>query len=474
MERERSERHGSGPVWRTAWTRIGRIGRRRSTILPPSVETSAGIQRSRGPAVAVDRMRLSRGTSVAVRESWRVLWTSRLVVWAAGILGVIWFGRVPGTEGLDYGGLSSSFSPFGNLLVAPAARWDSAWYLLLARDGYAHSADHVKAAFYPLYPLLMHAGGWIVGSQLVAGILISVACFFAALVLLYRLTEIELGAADARGTLLLMAFAPAAFFFSAVYTESLFLMLSVGAILAARQGRWAWAGIAGGLAALTRNSGIVVLVPLLVLYLYGPRADADRPAAAAGSWWRPRHPLTRQVLWLALVPAGLALFLVYCAFALGDALAPFHVQHFWYRHTELLGGVTGGASAAWHELRELVTAKGPLSFTRGGTGPFYIAGQSLMLFGFLVFALVALVGVLRRLPLAYGAYVASALVLTLSSPVAPQPLASFPRYVAVLFPLQMWLARWCNERGRLERTVGISAVLLGIMTAQFARWGFVA
>jgi len=407
-----------------------------------------------------------------VREAWSALWTSRLLVWAAGILGVIWFGRVPGTEGLDYGGLSSSFSPFGNLLVAPAARWDSAWYLLLARDGYAHSPDHMKAAFYPLYPLLMHAGGWIVGSQLVAGILISLACLLAALVLLYRLAAIELGAAHARSTVLLVAFSPAAFFLSAVYTEGLFLLLSVGAILAARQGRWAWAGIAGGLAALTRNSGIVVLVPLLVLFLYGPRGD--RPAAAPRSWWRPRYALTRQALWLVLVPTGLVLFLAYCAVEFHDALAPFHVQHLWFRHTELLGGVTGGASAAWNELRELVTAKGPLSFTRGGTGPFYIAGQSLMLFGFLVFALVALVGVLRRLPLAYGAYVACALVLTLSSPVAMQPLASLPRYIVVLFPLQMWLAQWCDERGRLERTVGISAVLLGIMTAQFARWGFVA
>ena len=70
--------------------------------------------------------------------------------------------------------------------------------------------------------------------------------------------------------LLLVAFFPAALFFSAVYSESLFLLLSVGAVLAARQGRWAWAGALAALAALTRNSGVLLLVPLALLFLYLP------------------------------------------------------------------------------------------------------------------------------------------------------------------------------------------------------------
>ena len=75
-----------------------------------------------------------------------------------------------------------------------------------------------------------------------------------------------------------------------------------------------------------------------------------------------------------------------------------------------------------------------------------------MLLGFLVFALVALVGVVRRLPLAYSAYAGVALLMTLSYPVDGQPLMSLPRYIAVLFPFQMWLALWAGEReGRLER-----------------------
>jgi len=116
----------------------------------------------------------------------------------------------------------------------------------------------------------------------------------------------------------------------------------------------------------------------------------------------------------------------------------------------------------------------PRYFEENLGDPFQVAADSLMLLGFLVFAVVACVGALRRLPFAYGAYAAVALAMTLSYPLDAQPLMSLPRYMVVLFPLQMWLARWSGERGGVERAVGVSAVLLGLFAAHFAHWGFVA
>jgi hypothetical protein len=425
------------------------------------------------------RERTWRGRLVAAawREAWGALWTSRLVVWASGVLALLWFGRAPGSRAFDPAGLTAPFSPFANLLLAPVARWDSVWYLAIARDGYGTPGDPAKAAFYPLYPGLMRVGGWVVGSPLIAGLLVSLACFLAALVLLHRLAAIELGERDARGTVLLTAFFPSAFFFSAVYSESLFLLLSVGALLAARQGRWTWAGIAGGLAALARNSGVLLLVPLVLLFLYGPRADRDAAATTRGRLARllPRHRLTPQLLWLALVPLGLGLYFAYSAHALGDALAPIHAQRHWQRHFVPLGALTAGLHAAWEGLRQLVHGSATPRYVRAwGADPLASAGADVMLAGFLVFSLLALAGALRRLPFAYGAYAGVALASALSYPVDAQPLISLPRYVLVLFPFQMWLARWSGERGRIERAVGVSAVLLGFLTAQFARWGFVA
>src|SRR5204862_381589 len=135
---------------------------------------------------------------------------------------------------------------------------------------------------------------------LIGATVISLVALAVGLRLLHRLTAMELGAPVADATVLLLAFAPVAFFFSAPYTESVFLLASVGAFLAARSGRWALAGIAAAVASGTRSAGALLLLPLLILYLYGPRADRECAPRPLG--WRalvPRHRVRPDVLWLA-------------------------------------------------------------------------------------------------------------------------------------------------------------------------------
>ena len=402
---------------------------------------------------------------------------SRLVVMGAGILGVLEIGRAANTAGFDPGNLTAPFGYFGNLLVAPFARWDSSWYLAIAHQGYAHM--DMRTAFFPLYPLTIRGLGVIVGSDLVAGVLVSLVSFAVSLVLLYRLTALELGSEPkARLAVMLIAFCPVAFFFSAVYSESLFLALSLGAVYRARQGRWLAASALGALGAAARNSGVMLVVPLLLLFLYGPRADRPDPGGGRRGWRRvlPRYRPERQILWTALVPAGLAAYLVYLAFSIGDGLAPLHAQTLWFHHfAGPFGGVKDGAVAAWDGLRQLLHgSRTPVYFTASGGDPFTVAGQNLMLFGFLVLAAVALVGTIRRLPIAYGAYTIAALALPLSDPVKPQPLDSLPRYEVVLFPFFMWAAAWLEDRDGGDGALAGSAVLLGLFSAMFATWRFVA
>jgi hypothetical protein len=225
----------------------------------------------------------------------------------------------------------------------------------------------------------------------------------------------------------------------------------------------------------------VLVVPLALLFLYGPRADRPPGVAVAGpgTGWRrllPRYRLEPQIAWIALVPAGLLAYFVYLALSVGDGLAPLHAQTLWFHHfAGPFGGVWDGAVAAWDGLRQLVHGSPvPVYFTAAGGDPFTVAGLNLTLFAFLVLGVCAIIGTLRRFPIAYGAYVLAALALPLSDPVKPQPLASLPRYEVVLFPLFMWAALWLEERGWADSGLAGSAVLLGLFTTMFATWRFVA
>jgi hypothetical protein len=362
---------------------------------------------SRAPAAA------RRRAGAALADAWPALLVSRLVVWVAGAGAVALWGLSARATIFDPGAVTRPFHPAANALVAPFARWDSVWYLAIANDGYP-ADDPRRAAFFPLYPLLVRAAGVVFREPILAGAVVSLLCFGAALVLLHRLTALELGAPAARPALWAIALFPGAVFFSAVYSEALYLALSVGCVYAARTGRWAWAGAAGALGAATRSAGVLLVVPLVVM------------------WW--------------LRADG----------------APLHAQELWFR--EFGGPFVGlweGTAAAWRGVQHLGDPA---------------ARADVVLFAFLVASVPAVIGTLRRLPPAYGAYVISALALPLSYPVGPQPLMSLPRFLAVLFPLFMWLGAWLAEGGRARRVAVLapSAAGLAIVTAVFATWHWVA
>src|SRR5918996_160183 len=254
--------------------------------------------------------------------------------------------------------------------------------------------------------------------------LIALASFLAALVLLHRLVALELGRPLAGPTLLLLAVFPAALFFGAPYSESLFLLLA----------------------------------PLAML------------------WWSSREPAPRDAAWLLLAPLGLAAYAAFLGLAEGDAWRFLDVQDAWSRELAVpLAGAWDGFTAAVDGARQLASGQREVVYFEEAAGdPYRIAAINLMLFGALVFAVAACVGCCRRLPTAYGAWVAASLVLPLTFPVKPQPLMSLPRFLAVLFPIFMWLAVWSEERRATARVAAVSALGLGLFTAQFASWHWVS
>jgi hypothetical protein len=432
--------------------------------------------------------------ALAIRAVWRALWTSRLLVWLAGIGAMLAFGFGPVRNAFDPRGITRGLGSLGGLLAAPAARWDAAWYLVIAHYGYRPDLGAFtssRTAFFPLYPLGLGTIARLGVPPIAAGVLLSVAALALALYGIHRLTTLELAHAGAAGrtgaatssaeaarlAVLLTALAPMAFFFSAVYSESLYLALSVGVFLCARQGRWAWVGVLGALATATNGAGIVLLLPAAMLYLCGPREDRGPDFQPRRSRLAPCYRLRRDFLWLGLMPAGLGLYMAYLALAGGDALMPFHAQDVWGRH--FAGpylGVWDGVKAAFAGARQLLSfQRTHVYFTAAGGSPRIVAGHNLMLLAFLGAAVPMVVGVWRMLPRAYGVYVIAALALPLSYPVASQPLMSLPRFLVVLFPLSIWLGAWlaAHPRARMPVLVG-SGLLMAFFVAQFATWHWVA
>jgi hypothetical protein len=380
-------------------------------------------------------LRVATAPSVALRA----FVVSRLIVLLAGVGGV-----------LTVSTRANSFPGVADFLSGSTVRWDSFHYLAIASHGYA-GAGAGSRAFLPLYPLLIDALGFLTGSDAIAGVAISVTSFAFALVLLHRLTELELGKRAADTTVLLVAFAPLSFFFSAVYTESLFLLLSVGSILAARRERWALAGILGGLATVTRVTGLLLFLPIVIMHL------------------RSRREINRQLGWALLVPAALVAYLTSLAATGSSWLAPFQAEGVWHR--EAVGPITGVALA----LKAAIHGAGAIA---NGAPVMYDparpSAMSVYLLLVLVIAAIFLVACFRRLPLEYGAYAAAALMVCVASPMHGQPLISLDRYVLTIFPLWMAAGAWVQRRRLTPIAVIVGALMLVFYTVAFSRGSFLA
>lgn len=392
--------------------------------------------------------RLRRGVGALPAHVVVVLLVSRAVCVLAGAAGTAW---LPNYFVIAPPAPSHQLGAVGNLLGGGAVRWDSIHYLAISEHGY--TAMH--SVFFPLYPLLIRLFAPLAGSPAGAGILISLCAFAGAVVVIHRLAEIELGRSAADATVLLICVFPLSFFFSAVYTESLFLLVSAGALLAARTQRWATAAGLAALAALTRNVGILLVVPLAIW------------------WWQSPDRRARDAAWLLLPAAAVALYLGSLELHGISWRAPFSQETAWMRHS------TGPLVAAWLALRTGVASAasivgGAAVIAPSDAGLVTPDADSVWLLAVLSVSALLVLRTLRRLPLAYGAYAVLSLALVISAPNTGQPLASVDRYVLVILPLWMMAGETIARRGLGRATVAIGLPLLAVNTAFFAAWAFIA
>ena len=204
-------------------------------------------------------------------------------------------------------------------------QWDAElWYVTIARQGYTYDPDFPSSmGFFPFYPLVViRAFSFLFEDMRVAAIVASHACFVGAALLFNALINVDYKDQRVnRAAVALLMFSPVSFFFSHAYTESTFLLLSLGAFLAAVRGKWLIACICGGCLTATRNVGMLIALPLFVEYV----RQVWRPGV---TWRELLHP---RILLFAIIPAGFGLFSLYSYVNFGTPFAYLEATKVWGR-----------------------------------------------------------------------------------------------------------------------------------------------
>lgn len=390
----------------------------------------------------------SHAWTAAHQRVWRVItpvWmTFRLGVLVIGLLAVTSVGLPPAMQPLP---------ATGHPILDLAARWDTGWYLHIATDGYRWApleGGQQTIAFFPGYPLLMHVGGAAFGARpkpaplrhlaherarrrtLLAGWLIALTASYLALAALYTWASDAVGASAAARSVTLLSAYPFALFYSAAYTESLFLLGVLSAFNSLAAGRAGSAAAWGLAVGLIRPNGFLLALPLAAI-----------AARTGGSRARLRIAAAAPCL-------GVAAYSGYVWWLTGRPFAWAEAHASWGRTPVTWNSVT----STWQQLSH----EGPLTYW--ATRPIEALNALALLFAA---ALAPIVW--RRL----GAAATLFVVVNLVPPLLAGGLMSFGRVTATMFPLFVALSLVVPRRHH-ALWVGGLALLQALAATLFFTW----
>lgn len=328
------------------------------------------------------------------------------------------------------------------------ANFDGEHYLSIGTSGHRE----LLYFYFPLYPkliaVLSQFTGVFVGVKnfLLSGILISNLSFLPALFVLWRLALLDFKKEVALFSVLALFVFPTSFFFGAVYTEALFLLLVLTSFYFARRGRFFLAGIFGAFASATRLIGILLLPALLVEWLMQREEKKVGALSALG---------------IVIVPFGLLSYMSFLQDKTGDPFIFYQqISHFGQQRA---GEFVLLYQVFWRYVKMILTVT--------KTDPIYLTILLEAAVG--AGALLLLVwGYLRKIRPSYLVFAALGYIL----PTFTGSFSSLPRYILTLFPLFLLLGLFLSERGKLARLVYflVSATLLAVLTMLFIRGYWVA
>ncbi len=330
--------------------------------------------------------------------------------------------------------------PAGASWLGAFTWWDGWWYAGIAERGYSYVPGHQSAvAFFPVYPLLMRAGGAVGIPPTLAGFAVTLAAGAAASAMFFRWCRERLGGRTAFFALAAMLLYPCSFYLAGtVYADALFLALVVGAFVLLERGRPWVAGLVAAVATATRPIGVALVVGLW-LRAWELRGE-------------PEHAGRRQ--WgILLAPLGLVAYGVFL----------------WARFGDPLAFVAAEGAPGWGQAPGWATWLKVTWFERMARRP-YLNALHLHLVGHAVVTLVFLAlvpGVFRRFGRAYGVF---ALLIIAGSALSTRDFTGMGRYVLGAFPCFAVAGDLLAARpARARVMLCVSAVLLGLFAALHAR-----
>ena len=191
------------------------------------------------------------------------------------------------------------------LLTEPWFSYDTYYYFRIVAVGY--EVGEITSIYHPLYPWLSTIAAALVRSPIAGLVIVSSIAGLGLTIVFYRFARLDVDHTLAWTATALLLCWPATVAIFLPYTESLFLLLTVSCLFAARKRQFLLAGSLGALAALTRQQGVLIALPLL----WEVWEVSDRKWKRFVANWK---------TWAvgALPPAGFAFWILYRAIAIND------------------------------------------------------------------------------------------------------------------------------------------------------------
>jgi hypothetical protein len=378
--------------------------------------------------------------------------SSRVAVLFIAYMAVVTIGVNAATTGFEM-----SHDKLSNL----PARFDAGWYGGIALGGYYFGGDFKRqqnVAFFPAFPMLMRAFGYPIGAfgpglpaekrmvrLLWGGVIISLAAFAWASAYVWRLARAIAGEAAATGAVALLAAYPFSLYFSAPYTEAVFLLGAVGAVYHFRRDEWVRAGAWGMLVGLTRPNGCFLSVVLAAMIAERLWRTRRQPSLLA------EFPTVKSLAAAAMPGAGMLAYSAYVHQLTGRWFG-------WARLHEAAWGRSYEGLAPVQRAYGWITDEGLFHVIEG------VPYDTLNSLG-LIFALLMLWPVLRRL----GPALALFILINVVPPMLAGGVLSLGRLSSTLFPAFIALAAISSPR--LTQALVIAfAIGQGLAAAIFFTW----